>query len=148
MCLDEVIDLRVTMIEIERFKQNEIGTWGRLYFGDFECFTFEPVGDDEIRRGLDRRIPEGIYNMRWHDSPRFKRKLPHLYNEQVPKDRYILIHSGNLPEHTEGCILLGYTKDSRGVFNSRTAFNEFMEKLRAMYKDDLSPVELRIINNF
>ena len=46
MCLDEVIDLRMTMIEIERFKQNEIGTWGRLYFGNFECFTFEPVGDD------------------------------------------------------------------------------------------------------
>ena len=103
------------------------------------------MGDDETRSGLDRRIPEGIYNMRWHDSPRFKRRLPHLYNEQVPKDRYILIHSGNLPEHTEGCILLGFTKTERGVFDSRPALKEF---LSIIADRDLSDLKLRIINNF
>ena len=136
------------MIEIERFKENEIGTWGRLYFRNFECFTFEPVGADEVRSGLDKRVPEGVYNMRWHDSPRFKRRLPHIYNKQVPGSRYILIHAGNLAEHTEGCILLGFNYDARGVWNSRAPLDEFMAKLRSMYKDDLSPVTLEIINDF
>ena len=130
---------------LTRFKENEIGTWGRLHFRNFQCYTFEPVGADEVRSGLDKRVPEGVYNMRWHDSPRFKRRLPHLFNEQVSKDRYILIHAGNLPEHTEGCILLGFTKNERGVFESRTALNEFLSIIASR---DLSDLKLKIINNF
>ena len=137
----------ITM-KLTRFKENKIGTWGVLEFDGFKCYTFEPVGADEVRSGLDRRVPAGGYNMRWHNSPRFKRRLPHIYNQQVPQGRYILIHSGNLPEHTEGCILLGNNHDARGVWNSRAALDEFMARLRSMYKDDLSPVKLEIINDF
>lgn len=106
------------------------------------------MGADEVRSGLDKRVPAGLYQMRWHDSPRFKRRLPHIYNKQVPGSRYILIHAGNLPQHTEGCILLGFNYDERGVWNSRAALDEFMARLRSMYKDDLSPVKLEIINDF
>lgn len=130
---------------VERFKQNNIGTWGRLISNGFECFTFEPVGADEVRRGLDRRIPKGYYNIRWHNSPRFGKKLPHLYNDKVPKDRYILIHSGNYPEHTEGCILVGFSMGENGVFNSRQALDEFLQHLRFL---DLSKESLLIKNNF
>lgn len=133
---------------LTRFKENKIGTWGVLEFGDFKCYTFEPVGADEVRSGLDKRVPAGLYQMRWHDSPRFKRRLPHIFSKLVPQSRYILIHSGNLPEHTEGCILLGFNYDERGVWNSRAALDEFMARLRTAHKDDLKSVSLEIINDF
>ena len=63
----------------------------------------------------------------------------------MTKDRYILIHSGNLPEHTEGCTLLGFTKTERGVFDSRAALKEFLSIIAGR---DLSDLKLRIINNF
>ena len=67
-------------------------------------YTLEPAGGDTTSRGLDRRIPEGMYRIDWHNSPKFGRFLPLVWNNDVPKDRYILIHSGNYPKHTEGCI--------------------------------------------
>lgn len=130
---------------IDRFKQNDIGTWGRLFSNGFECFTFEPVGADEVRSGLDKRIPQGFYNIRWHNSPKFGKKLPHLYNDKVPKNRYILIHSGNYANDTEGCILLGFSMGENGVFNSRQALDEFLYYLRYL---DLEKESLLIRNCF
>lgn len=143
-------------IIIERFKNVYDGTLGRLQIIDddipnalnpviFKCYTLEPRGEDEIRRGLDKRIPQGKYDLRWHDSPKFKRRLLHLYNDKVAKDRYILIHKGNYPEDTLGCILLGESYSKKGVFNSTNAFNRFMA---IMLKADLSECKLTIVNKF
>ena len=88
--------------------------------------TLEPAGDDTTQRGKDKRIPAGAYSVAWHDSPRFKRRLPLLFNDLVPKDRYILIHAGNYPKHTEGCILLGRYATNEGVFNSMAMLREFL----------------------
>lgn len=49
-------------------------------------------------------IPAGIYQVAMHNSPRFKKRLPHLLN--VPGFSYILAHGGNTVDHTEGCLLL------------------------------------------
>ena len=141
-------------LQLTRFKEIFDGTLGRLQIIDdnipnalksviFECFTLEPRGEDETRRGLDKRIPQGKYDLRWHDSPKFKRRLLHLYNNEVPKDRYILIHKGNYPEDTLGCILLGENYSKKGVFNSTNAFNRFMA---IMLKADLSECKLSVIN--
>lgn len=141
-------------LQLTRFKEIFDGTLGRLQIIDddipnalksviFECYTLEPRGDDEIRRGLDKRIPEGKYDLRWHDSPKFKRRLLHLFNAEVPKDRYILIHKGNYPGDTLGCILLGESYSQKGVFNSTNAFNRFMA---IMLKADLSECRLKIVN--
>lgn len=118
-------------IRIDRIKNIDDGTIGELkIFGGnkdvvFKCFTLEPAGDDEVRSGLDKRIPEGDYNMEWYNSPRFKRALPRLYNKEVSKDRCILIHNGNYPDDTEGCILLGMDMGKYGVFNSIKAMERF-----------------------
>ncbi len=136
-------------LEIKRFKNVFDGTLGRLsIFADngkelFSCYTLEPRGDDEVRPGLDKRVPQGQYSLRWHDSPRFKRRLLHIYNRQVPQERYILFHIGNYPKDTEGCILLGETCTDKGVLNSRAAFNSFMA---IMLKADLKKSKLNIIN--
>lgn len=106
-----------TIGEFELIKDNKVVLTG---------FTLEPAGDDTIQRGRDKRIPAGDYSVEWYDSPRFNRRLPLLYNELVPKDRYILIHAGNFPKHTEGCILLGKYATNEGVFNSLAMLREFL----------------------
>ncbi|MDL0089960.1 DUF5675 family protein, partial [Campylobacter gastrosuis] len=89
-------------------------------------YTLEPAGDDTTAPNQDKRIPQGLYNVAWHKSPRFKMTLPLLFNESVSRERFILIHAGNYPKHTEGCILLGDAHVSNGVFNSKTTLNQFL----------------------
>ena len=119
-------------IKISRFKNIYDGTIGKLTIMDdgkrlFECFTLEPAGGDTTQRGKDRRIPAGSYKMQWYASPSQKRMCPLLYNELVPKDRYILIHTGNIPQETSGCILLGDGYSAAEVSNSVQTYNAFFK---------------------
>ena len=119
-------------IKISRFKDIYDGTIGKLTIMDdgkrlFECFTLEPAGGDTTQRGKDRRIPAGRYLMQWYASPSQKRMCPLLWNESVPKDRYILIHPGNFPKDTAGCILVGDGYSSAGVSNSVQTYNSFFK---------------------
>jgi len=72
-------------------------------------------------------IPEGRYQVIIDQSTRFKRAMPHILN--VPGFEGIRIHAGNTDKDTEGCPLLGYTKDKDFVGNSRLAFNRFFDIL-------------------
>nr|WP_236861277.1 DUF5675 family protein [Campylobacter sp. RM16192] len=77
--------------------------------------TLEPAGEDTVTPNKDKRIPEGEYNATFYRSPRFQRRLPILYNEKVSKDRHILIHNGNFPDDTLGCILVGSRDDNTSL---------------------------------
>ena len=50
----------------------------------------------------------------------------------VPDRDGILIHAGNYPKNTTGCILLGQSINNEGdLVNSRKAIDEFMELIKA-----------------
>jgi hypothetical protein len=49
-----------------------------------------------------------------------------LYNDKVPESRAILIHIGNYPKDTEGCLLPGKTKGVDFVESSGPLINEIM----------------------
>ena len=75
-----------------------------------------------------------------------------LYNDVVPKERYILIHNGNYEKHTKGCILLG--KDAiddpsgangKMVTASITTCSEFYKLVREL---DVEGSKVVIENNF
>ncbi|ECR1836269.1 hypothetical protein F0P24_08525 [Campylobacter jejuni] len=121
----------------------------------FECFSLEE-DKEGLESGKDLRIPEGNYNLKRHSPSRFENTLRsitkkdddtmiNVYNDEVPLDRRILIHWGNTDKDTQGCILLGLTKDNNNesVGQSRQACKEFYD---LMYKKDLSEIKLEIVN--
>lgn len=62
-------------------------------------------------------IPSGRYEVVLRYSPHFKRETPWI--KDVPGYKWVLIHAGNNPEHTKGCVLPGENKAKGKVLNSR-----------------------------
>ena len=129
----------IMRLVIERFKEGRDYTIGifTLYTDNglprYNGFSLEPAGTDEVRSGLDRRIPQGIYTAVFEYSPKFTPKygvnLPVIFNEKVSKNRRILIHIGNKGDDTEGCILLGDSYAPGYVYDSKNTFNKFLQYL-------------------
>ncbi|EKK3596249.1 hypothetical protein QG955_000619 [Campylobacter coli] len=120
----------------------------------FECFSLEE-DKEGLESGKDLRIPEGNYNLRRHTPSRFENTLRsitkkddtmiNVYNDKVPSSRAILIHWGNTDKDTQGCILLGLTKDNNNesVGQSRQACKEFYD---LMHGKNLEDIKLEITN--
>jgi hypothetical protein len=132
-------------LRIDRFMDINDGTIGKFYVvGDdgvkiMSGFSLEPAGPDTTTPNKDRRIPQGLYNLDWTPSPKYNGKLmPTLHNELVSKSRRILIHQGNYPIDTEGCILLGDSYDNKGVYNSVKT----LAKVFSLIKDKKTVVEI------
>lgn len=70
-------------------------------------------------------IPYGTYNITITYSPRFKKNLPLLNN--VKGFEGIRVHAGNIPQDTEGCLLLGFNKVKGQVIDSRNTVNKFID---------------------
>lgn len=72
---------------------------GKLYFnGGLVCFTLE---------NRSKAVPAGLYSVEVSQSPKFKRKLPLIWNANVPANRGIRIHVGNTVKDSSGCVLVG-----------------------------------------
>lgn len=104
--------------------------------GDFQCYTLEdrfrelpnlPVLKWKI--GGQSAIPMGLYDVTVDMSTRFKRLMPHILN--VPGFDGVRIHSGNTDADTEGCILVGWTKNGDDfIGESRKAFDALFPKIQ------------------
>lgn len=103
----------------------------------FFCDTLEPTWRDIGWGHKDRKIagktaiPEGRYPVVITYSPRFKRWLPLLVS--VPMFSGIRIHSGNTPQDTEGCILVGLNLKKGQVLESRKHLQQLIYRLQDCY---------------
>jgi Family of unknown function (DUF5675) len=95
--------------------------------GEFFCYTLEDVVRD-VKVFGETAIPAGTYQVSITFSPHFKRDLPLLAN--VPNYQGVRIHPGNVAADTEGCILVGSTKNKDFIGNSRTTFELLFAKLK------------------
>ena len=72
------------------------------------CDTLEPRWRDltkEKKVAGKTAIPSGTYRIEFQYSTKFEKMMPYLCD--VPLFKGIMIHMGNVPSDTRGCILVG-----------------------------------------
>lgn len=128
-------------LDLVRKEFTEHSTIGDLLIdGQFFCFTLEDTVR-EVKIPGQTAIPYGSYEVITNYSNRFKKVMPLLLN--VPHFEGVRIHAGNTNKDTEGCILLGYTKEKDFIGQSRPALFDFMTKLKAGLKDGKVRIEIK-----
>lgn len=108
--------------------------------GVLECYTLEDLdrleahADDPRFKVAGRTaIPAGRYRVDMKTvSPRFGVIMPRLVG--VPGYAGVLIHTGNEPKHTLGCILVGRQRAERKIHSSSVAYDALFAKLLAADK--------------
>lgn len=129
---------------LERYKKREKQTDGELFVYDddgelvLHLFTLElPDKNNERRVSC---IPEGVYSMKKHRSPKFKNSF---WIQDVPGRSEILIHAGNYHHQILGCVLVGTgRRDINGdglpdVLSSRKAVQKLYDVLPAVCDIDI-----------
>lgn len=77
-------------------------------------------------------IPRGRYRVIITFSEHFGCSLPRLLN--VPGFTFVRIHWGNKAADTDGCLLVGQTKEGNLIYKSRDAFKALFPKIQAAIK--------------
>lgn len=93
-----------TIMRTQYLKDRTLGT---LYVnGEFLAYTLEDAARP-VKIPGETCIQPGVYKLVRSYSPRFKRDTPRLLD--VPGFGGILMHGGNTPDHTAGCILVAHS---------------------------------------
>ena len=105
-----------------------------------EGFLDVPFERDVFRahtlENADFIIPDGDYplNLTW--SPKFNKMMPEI--QDVPDREGIRIHTGTVPEHSTGCVLV--------TANAMTFIKSFIEKTKR-YDDEPIILSIRTEDN-
>ena len=107
------------------------------------CNSMEPAigtATEAVTSGSRKAIATGSYRVKMQWSPKFGKLLPCL--QDVPGRSSILIHAGNRPYDTQGCILVGVNTKVGMILNSRDCLTLLVNKIRsALYNGE----EVKII---
>lgn len=105
------------MLVLKRIFQNDKYTIGKLYLNDaYLCDTLEPP-----KYVNHPCIDKGTYRIGYQYSNKFGRNMPFLLS--VNGRVGIMIHPGNYPKDTQGCILVGRNLQKGSVSNSKKTFD-------------------------
>lgn len=148
---------------LKRIFKGDKYTIGKLYInGEYNCDTLEDTDRDltknmslkeiqSIKQKGITAIPSGKYSVTLDiQSPKFKHYkqysfcdgyLPRLVG--VPGFDGILIHIGNKPEDTDGCILVGKNKVKGQVVESTDTFKKLYNRLKTA-QDNHEPITITI----
>lgn len=120
-------------------EKSSIGYWS--IDGIFQCFTLEdkdreplpwaqPQAVSNWKVAGTTAIPRGKYKLELTFSQRFQRVMPQII--AVPGFTGIRVHSGNRPEDTEGCVIVGQDLGEipDQVLNSKPAFAKLFEIIK------------------
>lgn len=126
---------------LEREILTDQSTIGRLSIeGKMFCSTLEdPVRENKVYGHTAIHI--GRYRVVITMSQRFKKPLPLLLD--VPEFSGVRIHAGNTSEDTEGCILVGLTKDKDFIGKSKMAMSLLLPKIEEGLKSGEVWIEVR-----
>lgn len=120
---------------LNRLTFTHLSTIGELFVDGLKyAVTLEPAFKTDNTK--PRAIPAGTYTVTCRHSPRFERIMPHI--EGVPGFDGVLIHWGNFPKDTEGCVLVGNAVDPKPdmIDTSRKTFDLLMPHL--LHADEIT----------
>ena len=116
-------------------------TIGKFYVdGKFFCYSLE----DKVRKPGElvpgkTAIPAGTYPVSWGKSPRLSKQTNRDYFtpriDNIPGWQGVLIHTGNFPKDTVGCILIGLELYSDGIGKSQKACDWLFPKVQNSQPD-------------
>lgn len=91
------------------------------------CNTLEPAisTGKKVKYGKGCCVAPGIYSIDFHYSPKFRKYMLTLCG--VRGRSGILIHSGNTPNDTSGCILVGERENISVLSNSRSTLDKLFD---------------------
>ena len=118
----------IPTIRLIRLEENyQHGTFGVLLVQTkVFCVTLEPADLQNLQNKSS--IPAQQYICERYSSSKYPDTFQIM---NVPGRNYVLFHSGNINEHTQGCVLLaqyfGKLKNNRAVLNSGKTFDMFMK---------------------
>lgn len=122
-------------LSVLRYNTEENYTDGMLFIDDqFSCFTIED-GERKVKIKGETRIPDGTYNITLRTEGGFHERYKARYGSKhkgmlwvrhVPNFEYILIHIGNDPSDTSGCLLVGDQpiRDEAFIAGSRRTYED------------------------
>lgn len=115
-------------LEIVKFKETSNSIISQLFVDDlFECYILElPYRDNKKNISC---IPEGFYHWVTRHTKDSKYPYKHIHIKDVPDRSFILVHIGNYPKDTKGCLCTGMSYGNDVVWNSEEAFNKLMSKI-------------------
>jgi len=103
---------------------------GKPGCGRFLCYTLED-GYRKVKVPGETRIPGGKYEIRFRKVGTHHKRYAAGFSDihkgmlelqDVPGFKYILVHVGNYPRDTSGCILVGSIAGDGIVSNSTNAY--------------------------
>tara|TARA_R110000765_G_scaffold65743_1_gene127510 strand:- start:80 stop:553 length:474 start_codon:yes stop_codon:yes gene_type:complete len=127
--LEESKDITGINLLLIRDDFSEKSTLGKLFLnGEMFCDTLElPWLDNQ--RSISC-IPEGEYKVRLRTAKESAtRDYLHLLVQDVEGRSYILVHIGNYPRDTKGCILVAQSRQQDSVYNSRLAMELLIKEV-------------------
>ena len=127
--LEESKDIIGINLLLIRDDFSEKSTLGKLFLnGEMFCDTLELSWLDN-QRSISC-IPEGEYKVRLRTAKESAtRDYLHLLVQDVEGRSYILVHIGNYPRDTKGCILVGQSRQQDSVYNSRLAMELLIKEV-------------------
>ncbi|MFD2162286.1 DUF5675 family protein [Paradesertivirga mongoliensis] len=102
-------------------------------------YFIEPAGPSTTKSNQDKRVPAGTYNLILNVGTKYGLRL---YNDEVPQSRAILIHIGNYPGDTEGCLLPGSSVGENFVGGSGGVLKQIMDH----FKNNSKGATIKIID--
>jgi hypothetical protein len=124
------------MVMLERYGYTPMGTFGRLHYKGFHCYTVEKQW--ELNQSFISCIPVGIYKLETTifyggDGPGGKRDYPTFKLLNVPGRTLIKIHVAQTCDDLKGCIglgtELGFINKRWAVLNSKRALGCFLDEM-------------------
>lgn len=129
------------MIVVRRLSELSDATMGIMIFDNVPRLVTLELPWRNNQRNVSR-IPAGEYTVERTISPRFGKAWQ---VKAVPERSHILIHRGNAPEDTEGCILVGFrfgdTLGASRIHDSRDAMSWLDAYLTSKQSEQMEVVD-------